>query len=201
MTNTLFCHATKMCAAALLVPLWAPAAHADDDLWAALRQGGKVVLMRHAPVERGPDAGSPSTRDPSCRDERNLSGQGRQDAQAVGRRFAEYRIPIADVLHSPYCRAAQTAQSAFNLGAPEKHLALLDVLEPAAAARQTQALNRIIGSHSGQGNLVLITHEPNISAVSFELLRHLDMLVIQPKGGADFEELGVIRFSDQQYAY
>jgi hypothetical protein len=44
---------------------------------------------------------------------------------------------------------------------------------------------------------VLVTHEPNISAVSFEIVRHLDMVIFEPKGGADFEELGVIRFSQE----
>ena len=56
----------------------------------------------------------------------------------------------------------------------------------------------MLGSYSDEGNLVLVTHEPNISAVSFELVKHLDFLVIEPKGGSEFEELGVVRFSEER---
>ena len=58
---------------------------------------------------------------------------------------------------------------------------------------------KLVGSYTGEGNLILITHQPNIRAVSFELLKHLDFLVVEPTGGTDFEELGVIRFSDLRY--
>jgi hypothetical protein len=53
----------------------------------------------------------------------------------------------------------------------------------------------LIDTYEGDGNLVLITHEPNINAISFELVRHLDMIVIDPNGKDDYEELGIIRFS------
>jgi len=69
-------------------------------------------------------------------------------------------------------------------------------LSPDEAEGRTQKLNQVIGSYAGDGNLILITHEPNISAVSFELMKHLDFLVIEPKGEGEFEELGVIRFSE-----
>jgi hypothetical protein len=75
---------------------------------------------------------------------------------------------------------------------------LIDILTPGEAERQTVELSQVIGSYSGSGNLVLVTHEPNISVVSFELMNHLDLLVIQPKGGSEFEELGVIRFSEKE---
>lgn len=49
-------------------------------------------------------------------------------------------------------------------------------------------------AYTGAGNLVLITHEPNVNAVSFEMMGHSDFLVLQPLGGSEFEELGVVRF-------
>jgi len=173
-------------------------ADASDDLWAVLQEGGKVVLMRHAPVERGAAAGSPLIRDPSCKSETNLSSQGRRDAQALGRRFAEQRISISGVFHSPFCRTAETAHLVFGEANPAEYLSLLEILGPGEAASHTETLSRVIGSYSGNGNLVLVTHEPNISAVSFELMKHLDFLVIEPKGGSEFEELGVVRFSREQ---
>lgn len=186
------------CVASALTLVFARGARTGEDLWAVLREGGKVVLMRHAPVERGADAGSPLVRDPSCKGERNLSSQGKRDAQALGRRFAEQRISISGVFHSPFCRTAETAHLVFDKASPAEYLSLLEILGPGEAASHTETLSRVIGSYSGNGNLVLVTHEPNISAVSFELMNHLDFLVIEPKGGAEFEELGVVRFSREQ---
>jgi hypothetical protein len=59
---------------------------------------------------------------------------------------------------------------------------------------QTKQLNQIIGSYAGKENLILITHAPNINAVSFELIKQSDFLVLQPLGADKFEELGVVRW-------
>jgi phosphohistidine phosphatase SixA len=99
------------------------------------------------------------------------------------------------VLHSPFCRTTDTANTAFDKASPAEYLSLLEVLEPAQAAQQTTQLNQVIESYKAKGNLVLVTHEPNISAVSFELIKHLDILVIDPNGDGEYTELGVIRFS------
>lgn len=180
-----------------LVVLFTRGANASEDLWTALEEGGKVVLMRHAPVEGGADVGSPLVRDPSCERETNLSGLGKRNAQEIGTRFAKHRVPVSEVLHSPFCRTAETAQLAFGDASPASYLSLLEILAPDEAERQTLELSQVIGSYSGSGNLVLVTHEPNISAVSFELVKHLDLLIIEPKGGSEFEELGVIPFSEE----
>jgi len=171
---------------------------AGDDLWQALADGGKVVLMRHAPVERTADAGSPLVRDPGCRKERNLSEEGIASAERLGQRFINRGIPIELVLHSPFCRTTDTAQHAFGEASPADYLSLLEILPPEEAQRQTAELSAAIGSYEGEGNLILITHEPNISAVSFEQIKHLDMLVLQPQGGSEFEELGVIPFAGSE---
>ena len=184
-----------VCIAFLLTIVKTSNAGDSDDLWNALEEGGKVVLMRHAPVERGADSGDPLLRDSSCLNERNLSNQGKRDAETVGRRFNEHRIPVSSVMHSPFCRTADTARIAFGEAYPAEYLALLEILGPEEAEQQTERLNQVIGTYSEDGNLILVTHEPNISAISFELIKHLDFLVIEPKGGGEFEELGVIRFS------
>ena len=184
------------CVAFLLMMLTAHSASASEALWDLLREGGRVVLMRHAPVEKGSGTGNPLVRDPSCKNEKNLSQQGKRDAAAVGRRFSEYTIPVSTVMHSPFCRTTETARIAFGEASPAGYLSLLEILEPGEAAEQTEALNQAIGSYSGDGNLVLVTHEPNIRAVSFELIGHLDFLVAEPMGDGEFEELGVIRFSN-----
>ena len=107
-------------------------------------------------------------------------------------------MPVSSVMHSPYCRAADTARLIFDTALQAEYLSLIEVLDPEEAAEQTNRLNRVISSYAGKGNLVLVTHAPNISAVSFELLKHLDILVLDPRGEEGFEELGVIRYSDAE---
>lgn len=171
-------------------------AMADEALWDALQAGGKVVLVRHAPIERGPGQPDPRVRDPSCQTEAKLSEQGRLDAAEFGQRFRGYQIAVSPVLHSPYCRTTETATIAFEQTAPAEFLALIGDLPPAEAAALSQQLQQIISAHDGPENLVLITHQPNIAAVSFELLGYLDALVLAPDGAGGYDELGVIRFAE-----
>lgn len=168
-------------------------AHADDALWARLAEGGKVVLIRHASVVEGRNGGNSLLRDPSCKAERNLSDKGRQEAKAVGERFRARGIPVEAVRHSPYCRTTETAKLAFGKGSEAGYLSLLEVLGAEEAAAQTTELNKVVGSYVGKGNLVLVTHEPNVNAVSFEMMKPADFVVLQPKDGSEFEELGVVR--------
>ena len=193
------CRSPKRSLALLPIALvTATVADADEGaLWQALAEGGKVVLMRHAPVDRGSAAGSPLVRDPTCAGERNLSEQGQRFAALAGERFRTQRVPVERVMHSPYCRTTDTANLAFVDAQPAGFLSLIEVLGPEDASEQTEKLNDTIGTYEGAGNLVLVTHEPNINAVSFEMVKHLDMLVLEPSGDGDFEELGVIRFSGE----
>ena len=169
---------------------------ASDALWQQLAEGGKVVLMRHGAVMAGHGDGNSLLRDPSCKKERNLSSEGEAQARAVGKLFQVRNIPIAEVRHSPFCRTADTARIAFGSGTPAAYLSLLEILGPDEAAAQNKELSRVIGGHAGAGNLILVTHEPNIGAVSFELMKTSDFLVLQPKGGSEYEELGVVRGGD-----
>ena len=171
-------------------------ADSDAALWDALQAGGKVVLLRHASIERGHGSPDPRVRDPSCQAEAKLSTQGRQDAAELGRRFREHQVPVSSVGHSPYCRTTDTAMIAFHQASPEALLSLIEGLPPDAAVKRTEQLEQVISAHAEDGTLILITHGPNIAALSFELLGHLDALVLAPDGAGGFEELGVIRFSD-----
>jgi hypothetical protein len=131
-------------AAIFLLTFLAGDAAADPVLWASLEDGGKVLVMRHAPVEAG--AGHPLVRDPSCKRERNLSVDGRRQSREIGSRFAEHQVPVSEVLHSPFCRATETANLAFGSGIPADYLSLLEILEPDEAERRTAELSRVIGS-------------------------------------------------------
>jgi hypothetical protein len=95
----------------LLLPLSA-AAQTDADeaaLWAALRDGGHVALIRHA---LAPGTGDPPEfRVEDCRTQRNLSPAGRAQARAIGERFRANGIGTAAVFSSQWCRCLDTARA------------------------------------------------------------------------------------------
>ncbi len=142
-----------------------PAARADEALWAALRGGGHVALMRHA---LAPGGGDPAGfRVDDCSTQRNLSAAGREQARATGERFRAHGIERAAVHSSRWCRCLETARL-LGLG-PVTPFAALDSLfsardqEPARSA----AVRALIRAHDRSGPpLVLVTHQANITPLS-----------------------------------
>lgn len=167
----------------------------EADVWQALQEGGLVVLMRHASVGKG----DPLTRDPTCLKEANLSDHGKREAAMIGEVFAAKGIPIVNILTSPYCRAIDTARIAFGGSQTVGFLSLLEALPPEQAEANAKVLAIRIGSYSGSGNLILVTHAPNIGAVSFETVEQSAFLVLKPKGGSDFEELGKVKLGTVKF--
>ena len=52
------------------------------------------------------------------------------------------------------------------------------------------------GEYQGSANRVMVTHEPNIAAISFELVPQGAFLVLKPQGGSTFDVIGTIRLED-----
>lgn len=171
--------------------------HADDemDIWQALQEGGLVVLMRHASVGKG----DPLMRDPACLKEKNLSDDGKREAAMIGEVFAAKGIPIANILTSPYCRAVDTARIAFGGSQTVEFLSVLEAQPPEQAEANAKVLANRIGSYSGGGNLILVTHAPNIGAVAFETVEQGAFLVLKPEGGSAFAELGKVKLGTVKF--
>jgi hypothetical protein len=73
---------------------------------------------------------------------------------------------------------------------PSKALHLIEGLPaPEADAITAQAM-KLIGEYKGKGNLVLVTHEPDIVALAFETVETAGMFVLAPKGADQFDVLG-----------
>ncbi len=176
----------------LLLLLWAPTAAANDEaLWSLLRDGGKVVLMRHAVTD--PGAGDPpgfTLED--CATQRNLSAAGREDARRVGDVFRARGVPVARVLSSRWCRCLETARLAF--GRVESWPALDSIFaERSRESEQTTAVRALIGEHRTGGNLILVTHGVNIAALTGIVPAQGEMIVLTPKGRDGFRIAGRLR--------
>ena len=83
----------------------------------ALRHGGYVIYLRHTSTDFGQnDEGMTSFDD--CAKQRNLTDAGRAEARTIGAAIAKLRIPIGDVLASPFCRTLETARLIFGHATP-----------------------------------------------------------------------------------
>ena len=151
----------------LLLPLSAAAQAQTDEaaLWAALRDGGHVALIRHA---LAPGTGDPpGFRVDDCRTQRNLSAEGRAQARALGERFRANGIEAAAVYSSQWCRALDTAR-ALALGEVTPFAGLNSFFAGRGdEAQHTRASRALIAEQArGQYPLVLVTHQVNITALA-----------------------------------
>ena len=175
----------------LLAMLHPPVLAAEP--WDALRQGGVLIVIRHAITDPG-TGDPPGFRVDDCQTQRNLSVQGRAQAQRLGAMFAARGVQPVAVFSSAWCRCQDTAKLAFP-SVPVSHLPALDSLfmdnsrEPAQTAYLRDALQRIPRS----GVTVWVTHQTNATALTGEFLGMGEALILRPEGDGKFRALGRLR--------
>ncbi|MEN8209547.1 MAG: hypothetical protein ABFR50_09895, partial [Candidatus Fermentibacteria bacterium] len=162
-------------------------------IWGNLENGGLVIVMRPPAAEMDEGGGNPLLRDPSCASKENLSEKGKMKAVRIREQFKSRGVPIDSVLTSPDCLAKETAKTVFGQAESVEFLSLLETLPDQQAETYTEELERRIGTYSGKGNLVLVTHESNINAISYQTLEEGYFLVLNPMGKNEFEEIGTYR--------
>jgi phosphohistidine phosphatase SixA len=172
----------------LVMPI---AAQATEAGWAALREGGHVVLLSHAMANGTTD---PANFDIAvCTTQRNLSARGKQQARKIGALFGARAAPVDLVLSSNYCRCLDTARMAFE-SEPEPFPAL--DLPKGVTAEKAAQMAEIIGrirDYSGSGNLIMITHGQNIQNLT-GISPHAGEAVIVAPDGDGLRVLGRVRF-------
>lgn len=170
-------------AAALPTP-----ARADDALWALLRTGGQVVLLRHASTP--PAVGDPpGFRLEDCATQRNLTDVGREEARRIGAAFKARAIPVERVLSSRWCRCVDTARLAFGSAEPWEPLSSL-FADRTRQAEQTRAFRSLAGDKPSGGNVILVTHGANILAFVGVSPAMAEMVIVTPQGGGAFTVAG-----------
>lgn len=150
-------------------------AQASEPLWAALRSGEAIALLRHATA--------PGTGDPpgfklgDCSTQRNLSEEGRVQSRAIGDLFRANGISSAAVYSSQWCRCLDTARL---LGIGEVvPLELLNSFfgDSSAAEERTAALLAWLREQRFGGPAVLVTHQVNITGLIGEVPDRGEMIV------------------------
>jgi phosphohistidine phosphatase SixA len=151
--------------ALLISGFLASGASATEIAWAKLAEGGHTILLRHAIA---PGTGDPANfKLDDCSTQRNLSDQGRQQAQRIAARLAARTIKVDVVLTSEWCRAVDTAKLAFPQAKIINEPALNSFFADASSKDdQTAAVLTLIGAFEGSGNQVMVTHQVNILALT-----------------------------------
>lgn len=167
-----------------LLAMWTwQAAHAADDavLWAGLRAGTHVALMRHA---QAPGVGDPAGfRLEDCRTQRNLSAEGKRQATRAGAMFRENGIARARVYSSQWCRSLDTA-AGLGLGPVTPEPALNSFFENGGREKpQTEQVLTLIGQHESGTPLVLVTHQVNITALTGGYVESGEIVVVRHRDG------------------
>jgi phosphohistidine phosphatase SixA len=126
-----------------------------------LAGGGWVLMMRHEQTVPG-IGDPPNFRLDDCSTQRNLSDLGRLRARRAGHAIREAGIELSRVRAGRWCRTRDTAQLAF--GQYEIWTALDSFFGSAERAdAQRDAVLDFVRAMSGPGNVMLVTHQVNIT--------------------------------------
>jgi phosphohistidine phosphatase SixA len=135
------------------------------QLVSAMREGGKVVFLRHAAtVQEQIDTGRLGDR----AGQRNLSAAGIEQAREIGRAVRALNIRFHRILVSPVFRARDTAELAFGAGNfTESMEVVADDYAGSQVGFMVEATRRHLRTPQPQGtNLLLIGHRTPLEMVT-----------------------------------
>ena len=152
--------------------LFSTNSNSEENLINSLKEGGKLIFIRHA---LAPGSGDPDNfKLNDCSTQRNLSQEGIEQSKKIGFFFKKNKIPMDKVLSSEWCRCKDTAKYVF------KNFKTFDALNSFYSSKfkknkdkQIRDLKRYINKWNGEENLVFVTHYVVI----------LEMLNITPSSG------------------
>jgi malonate transporter len=170
----------------LLVP---QTARGDEGVWKLVQGGGQVLFIRHATTT--PGFGDPDGfRLEDCKTQRNLSAAGRAEAKRLGEALRARKVPVGELLSSPWCRCHDTAQLAFgNPGTTWTPLSNLFGRSQAADAQVREIRSRV-GGYKGKANLVMISHGSVAAPLTGISPQQAEIIVLTPLGGDKFRVAG-----------
>ena len=129
-----------------------------------LEDGGKLIFIRHAYAPGNGDPAGFNLND--CSTQRNLSDDGRKQAQRIGEFFNKNKIEIDKVLSSEWCRCKETAKIAFKNYSTNSFLnSFYSSKFSKNKDKQVKAFNYYIKNLEIEKNLIFVTHYVFISEV------------------------------------
>ena len=129
-----------------------------------LEDGGKLIFIRHAYAPGNGDPAGFNLND--CSTQRNLSDDGRKQAQRIGEFFTKNKNEIDKVLSSEWCRCKETAKIAFKNYSTNSFLnSFYSSKFSKNKDKQVKAFNYYIKNLESKKNLIFVTHYVFISEV------------------------------------
>ena len=131
--------------------------YANSEAINALKDGEKLVFIRHALAPGGGDPESFNLND--CSSQRNLDFKGISQAKRIGQFFKDINIQIDQVLSSEWCRTKDTAENAF--GKYKTFDALNSFFSSKFAQnkeKQMKDLKVFVKNWDSKKNVVFVTH-------------------------------------------
>tara|TARA_B100000579_G_scaffold349213_1_gene302707 strand:- start:125 stop:676 length:552 start_codon:yes stop_codon:yes gene_type:complete len=139
-------------------------AFSDEKILNSLKDGKKIIFIRHAIAPGNGDPDNFNIND--CSTQRNLSQNGINQSKKIGLFFKKNKIKIDKVLSSEWCRCKDTAKYAFEDF--ETSDALNSFYDEKFAANETKQINdlkKYIQKWDSDKNLVFVTHYVVISSI------------------------------------
>ena len=132
-------------------------AFSNEKLINSLKEGGKLIFIRHAHAPGNGDPENFNLKD--CSSQRNLNQEGINQSKKIGLFFTKNKIKIDKVLSSEWCRCKDTARFAFNNYETFKGLnSFYQEKFYKYKDEQIKSLKKYISNWNSDKNLILVTH-------------------------------------------
>ncbi len=136
----------------------------NKNLTNQLQDGNKLIFIRHAYAPGNGDPNNFNLND--CSTQRNLSKEGRKQAQKIGEFFKKNKFKIEKVFSSEWCRCKETAEIAFKDYSTKNFLNSFYSSKYAKnKTKQIEQLNDYVSQIKSSTNIVFVTHYVLISEV------------------------------------
>tara|TARA_B100000131_G_scaffold60081_1_gene55658 strand:+ start:176 stop:724 length:549 start_codon:yes stop_codon:yes gene_type:complete len=147
----------KLINLAFLFLLWSNPSYSDEKIINSLKEGGKLIFIRHAIA---PGNGDPEDfKIDDCSTQRNLNQSGIDQSKIIGLFFNENKLKIDKVLSSEWCRCKDTAEIAFKSFKTFKPLnSFYDPRFADNEKKQIKDLKQFIKKWNSDKNVVFVTH-------------------------------------------
>ncbi len=129
-----------------------------DDGLKAIKEGGKIIFLRHAYAPRTVENGDndKNYKDKDCSTQRDILKEGIRQSKEIGNFVILNNIEIDKVISSPTCRTYKTAKYAgwdYKIDKNLRNTSKKNIQE-----KRFKKIKKIVSSWNSEGNLVLVTH-------------------------------------------
>ena len=129
---------------------------------------------------------------------RQLSETGREQARTAGKSIRQLRIPVSEVLASPYCRTVESARL-MDLGEVRETVEVMNLRSADFVGGRSQVVataRALLSRAPVQGNRVIVAHGNVAREATPAYPGEGEALVFEPRGDSGFKLIGRITVSD-----